>query len=127
MNRVAVVRELDLPAEVVRSRYQELPPGEPFHRVTIRAVGGHRPLLEWARGRPLDEIMALDALDVAALEPFFEALGGPGKPDDAREKFQYALVGVQNAVRDHRGEATLGPPEIDEPLSDKDWAVEEEE
>lgn len=83
-------------------------------------------LVEWARGRDFDQVLALDPLDVAALDPFFEALGGPGKPDDAREKFQYACVGVQNAVRDHRGEATLAPPEIDEP-TDKDWADEEDE
>ncbi len=79
-------------------------------------------VVDWARGRSLEEILGLDPLDVAALEPFFTGLGGPGKPDDAREKFQYALVGVQNAVRDHRGEATLAPPDIDEPVSDKDWA-----
>jgi len=80
-------------------------------------------VVSWARGRALDEILAFDPLDVAALRPLFEALGGPGWPDDAREKFQYALNGVQNAVRDHRGEATLAPPDIDEP-SDTDWADE---
>jgi hypothetical protein len=82
-------------------------------------------VVDWARGRAFREILDLDPLDVPALDPFFAALGGRGKPDDAREKFQYALVGVQNAVRDHRGEATLVPPEIDEP-TDKDWAEEDE-
>ena len=81
-------------------------------------------LVDWARGRALDEILALDALQVPLLAPFFEALGGRGMPDDAREKFQYALLGVQNAVRDHRGGATLGLPEIDEP-TDKDWSHED--
>ena len=46
-----VVRELDLSAEVVRSRYQDLPPDHPFDRITIRAVGDYPRLLEWARGR----------------------------------------------------------------------------
>jgi 16S rRNA (guanine527-N7)-methyltransferase len=46
-----VVRELELSAEVVRSRYQDLPAAQPFDRVTVRAVGGHPALLEWARGR----------------------------------------------------------------------------
>ena len=49
-----------------------------------------------------------------------------GRPDDAREKFQYALLGVQNAVRDHRGEATLPLPQIDEP-TDKDWDEDDDE
>lgn len=80
-------------------------------------------LVQWARGRTTAEILGVDALDVPQLDPFFEALGGRGKPDDAREKFQYALLGVQNAVRDHQGAATLALPEIDEP-TDKDWADE---
>ncbi len=46
-----VVRELDLSAQVVRSRHQELPRGPLFDRVTIRAVGDHPALLAWARGR----------------------------------------------------------------------------
>lgn len=78
-------------------------------------------VVDWARGRPLDVILALDPLDVPALEPFFEALGGPRWPDDAREKFQYALAGVQEAVRDHRGEAARAVPEFDGP-SDRDWS-----
>ncbi len=80
-------------------------------------------VVSWARGRSLGEILALDPLDVPSLQPFFAALGGPGWPDDAREKFQYALLGVQNAVRDHQGEATLASPDIDEPGS-KDWEDE---
>jgi 16S rRNA G527 N7-methylase RsmG len=46
-----VVRELDLSAEVVRSRYEDLAPDHPFDRITIRAVGDYPRLLEWARGR----------------------------------------------------------------------------
>ena len=83
-------------------------------------------VVAWTRGRRHAEILALDPLDAAQLTPFFEALGGPGRPDDAREKFQYALIAVQNAVRDHRGEDTLAPPEIDEP-TDKDWAEQDED
>jgi hypothetical protein len=67
---------------------------------------------DWARGRTLDAILGLDATSPAALAPFFEQLGGPGEPADAREKFQYALLAVQNAVRDHRGEPTIPVPEI---------------
>jgi len=83
-------------------------------------------LVDWVRGRRLDEVLRRDPLDVVALQPFFDALGGPGRPDDAREKFQYALHGVQNAVRDHRGEATLPLPDIDEP-TEKDWAEEDDD
>jgi 16S rRNA (guanine527-N7)-methyltransferase len=46
-----VVRELDLSADVVRSRYQDLAPSPLFDRVTVRAVGGHPALFEWARSR----------------------------------------------------------------------------
>jgi hypothetical protein len=82
-------------------------------------------VVAWARGRSFEEVLAPDPRDVAALRPFFDALGGPGRPDDAREKFQYALHGVQNAVRDHRGEATLPLPAFDEP-GDRDWAAEDD-
>jgi hypothetical protein len=69
-------------------------------------------LCDWARGRPMDEILALDPLDAAALGPFFAALGCSDRPDDAREKFQYALVAVQNAVRSHRHDPIPPPPPI---------------
>jgi hypothetical protein len=69
---------------------------------------------DWARGRGLDEILALDPLEVANLAPFFERLGGPGRPDDAREKFQYVLLALQRAVLDHRGEAAPPLPGIPE-------------
>ena len=69
---------------------------------------------DWSRGRSLDEILALDPLDVASLAPFFERLGGPGRPDDAREKFQYVLLALQRAVHDHRGEPAPPMPEIPE-------------
>jgi hypothetical protein len=67
---------------------------------------------DWARGRAFPEILRIDPLDVSALAPFFEALGGGGRPDDAREKFQYALVAVQNAVRSHLREPVPPPPAI---------------
>lgn len=69
---------------------------------------------DWARGRSLDEIQSLDPLDVPSLAPFFERLGGPGRPDDAREKFQYVLLALQRAVLDHRGEPAPPMPEIAE-------------
>jgi 16S rRNA (guanine527-N7)-methyltransferase len=46
-----VIRELDLVAEVDRSRYQDLGECAPFDVVTVRAVGGHEELLGWARDR----------------------------------------------------------------------------
>ena len=72
-------------------------------------------LANWARGVTLDEILGLDPLRIEDLEVFFEHLGGPGRPDDAREKFQYALVAVQNAVRDHLGQAPVPAPEFADP------------
>ena len=69
-------------------------------------------LCEWARGRALDEVMALDALVSESLAPFFAALGGPDRPEDAREKFQYTLLALQNAVRMHRGEAAVAVPKL---------------
>jgi 16S rRNA (guanine527-N7)-methyltransferase len=49
------VRELQLEAEVARSRYQELGDRLPFDVITIRAVGDHKSLLEWARARLADD------------------------------------------------------------------------
>jgi hypothetical protein len=69
-------------------------------------------LCEWARGRAIEEVLAIDPEDPASLDPFFTALGGEGRPDDAREKFQYALLAVQNAVRVHRGESPAPLPRI---------------
>jgi hypothetical protein len=77
-------------------------------------------VVEWARGRALAEVLALEPLRVEALAPFFARLGGPGRPDDAREKFQYALIALQNAVRSALGRAPLPAPAIDGP-TDRDW------
>jgi len=46
-----VVRELGLEADVARSRFQDLGECLRFDLITVRAVGGHEALLEWARGR----------------------------------------------------------------------------
>ncbi len=70
---------------------------------------------DWARGRALDEVLALDPLEEARLTPLFERLGGPDRPDDAREKFQYAVLALQRAVRDHRGEPQPPLPRVAEP------------
>jgi hypothetical protein len=67
---------------------------------------------EWARGRPFAEVLGIDPLDARRLDPFFAALGGDERPDDAREKFQYALVALQNAVRAHLREPIPPPPAI---------------
>jgi hypothetical protein len=72
-------------------------------------------LCEWARGKAFDEVLGVDPAAATSLDPFFEALGGPERPEDAREKFQYALVAVQNAVRSHLGEAPAPLPRIARP------------
>lgn len=77
-------------------------------------------VVEWARGRPIPEILALEPLRVDALAPFFARLGGPGRPDDAREKFQYAVVALQNAVRSALGRTPVAAPPIEGP-TDRDW------
>jgi 16S rRNA (guanine527-N7)-methyltransferase len=46
-----VIRELGLEAEVKRARYQDLGDVQPFDLMTVRALGHHAALLEWARGR----------------------------------------------------------------------------
>lgn len=76
---------------------------------------------EWARGRSFAEVLAPPVEEIASLKSFFDVLGGPGAPDDAREKFQYALHATQNAVRNHQGETCPGSPSIDEP-GEKDWS-----
>jgi hypothetical protein len=76
-------------------------------------------LCEWARGKSFAEAMALDPLDVPGLSPFFALLGGPGRPDDAREKFQYVIVALQNAIRAQRNEFLPPMPTI-EPPTDRD-------
>ena len=43
-----VIRELGLEAEAVRDRYENLPPGRRWDRITVRAVGGDSDLLAWA-------------------------------------------------------------------------------
>lgn len=77
-------------------------------------------VVEGVRGRPVDEVLALDPLRIESLAPFFARLGGPGRPDDAREKFQYTLVAVQNALRAALGRPPVPPPPIDGP-TDRDW------
>lgn len=49
-----VIRELDLDAEAVDLRYEELPEGECFDLISARAVGGHGALLGWARSHLVD-------------------------------------------------------------------------
>lgn len=70
---------------------------------------------EWARGKPLDDLLRVDPLDVAALAPLFALLGGPGRPDDAREKLQYAVIALQNAIRVQRGQPLPPMPKVAPP------------
>ncbi len=44
-----VIRELELPAAALRTRYQELPPGGRWDCITARALGNAEALLAWAR------------------------------------------------------------------------------
>jgi hypothetical protein len=78
---------------------------------------------DWARGRLFEEILARSPLDTRSLEPFFEALSPGARPEDAREKFQYVLFAVQNAVRDHVGLAPEPEPDIPEPADREPWDV----
>ncbi len=79
-------------------------------------------LCEWSRGKTFADAMALDPLDVSDLAPLYALLGGPGRPDDAREKFQYVIVALQNAIRAHRNEPLPPTPTI-EPPTDRDLDV----
>lgn len=72
-------------------------------------------VIEWARGKRLDDLLRIDPLDLDALAPLFALLGGPGRPDDAREKFQYALIALQNAIRAQRGQPLPPPPTVAPP------------
>jgi hypothetical protein len=81
---------------------------------------------DWGRGRETAEILAVDPLDVAQLVPFWDRLGGPGRPDDAREKFQYAILALQRAVLDHLGEEAPTLPEVPE-HEERDWAEDEDD
>ena len=77
-----------------------------------------------ARGRSVAELLAVDVLDVRALAPWFEGLGpradgrGVARPDDAREKLQYALLALQQALRVARGEPVPPAPKIPPPRDD---------
>ncbi|MCC7138682.1 MAG: hypothetical protein IT460_09685 [Planctomycetes bacterium] len=68
---------------------------------------------EWARGLGVAEVLALDPLAPATLAPLFAALGA--SPDDAREKLQYALLALGNALRAHRGERPAPLPRVAPP------------
>ena len=70
---------------------------------------------EWGRGKPFADVLGLDVTRLGDLAPLFAALGGPGRPDDAREKFQYVLLALQNAIRGHRGEPLPPMPKIAPP------------
>lgn len=80
-------------------------------------------LCDWGRGRSFAEVLALDPTRLESLAPFFAALGGPGRPDDAREKFQYVVVALQNAIRAHRGEPLPPMPKIP-PATERDLDVD---
>ena len=73
---------------------------------------------EWGRGKGFAEVLAADALQPGSLDPLFAILGGEGRPDDAREKLQYALLALQNAVRTSRGEVCPPMPRVAPPKGD---------
>lgn len=80
-------------------------------------------LADWARARPFEEVLAFDPMPIENLQAFYDALGGPGRPDDAREKFQYALLAIQRAIYDHQDLAPPVLPDVPE-FTDRDWDVE---
>ncbi len=82
-------------------------------------------LADWARGRSFAELLAFDPMPIDALQPFYDVLGGPGRPDDAREKFQYALLAIQRAIHDHNGDAPPVLPDVPG-FTDRDWDAEDE-
>ena len=77
-----VIRELDLPAEAVEQRYQNLGSAERFRLVTARAVGGYEDLLAWA-GRHLSPgggvalWTTLEGEDQLSLVPGWRVLSWP--------------------------------------------------
>ena len=72
-------------------------------------------LCEWARGKGVRDVMGADCFSPAALDPFFAALGCADRPDDAREKFQYGLFAIQNAIRAACGQPILPAPKFPPP------------
>lgn len=75
-------------------------------------------LADFARGQAAGALLALDPLAPATLDPLFAALAPEdeaARPEDAREKFQYGLIALQNAVRSALGRAPLEVPEVAEP------------
>ncbi len=75
---------------------------------------------------PEADLLAVDPLDPPSLVPLWDLLGGPGRPDDAREKFQYAILALQRAILDARGEPAPPLPRLPE-ASDRDWLDEDED
>jgi len=77
-----VIREIRLDAEAERTRYETLPPGRLWDRITARAVGGHRALLGWAGHhlQPDGEVVVWTTEDVEEslrLEPAWRVLSSP--------------------------------------------------
>ena len=73
-------------------------------------------VLDWARGRDLEEVLALDLLDLDALAPILAPLdAGAEAHEDAVEKARYALVALRRAACDTLGKPPLDEPEIPEP------------
>jgi hypothetical protein len=71
---------------------------------------------DWARGQRLSDLLALDVGDPAALDPLFSRAGAPERPEDLREKAQYALHALRRAVLDHQGLALPPLPDVPAPL-----------
>jgi hypothetical protein len=74
---------------------------------------------EWARGRAMDDLLALEPLAEGALDAFWETLGDPGRSEDAREKLQYALLALRAAARAHAGLPQEPMPAIPPPATDE--------
>lgn len=77
-------------------------------------------VVDWARGRALDEILALDVLAAGSLDALFAAADARDRPEDLREKLQYALLTLQRAVHAHRGTTAPPLPAVPEPRAADD-------
>lgn len=91
-----------------------------------------------ARGKRAADLLALDPLAPSTLDACFARLAAEGagdarpvataapRPDDAREKLQYAFVALQQALRAARGEPPAPAPKVAPPRDGSPEDAEED-